>query len=63
MVVTATVMTAPLTPTGVDIVYPGVFSVVIQPLCYLFCDLFFCKAAMNDGDELGSRTQPTERQY
>jgi len=62
MVVAVTVTIAPVTLTGVNVVYRRVFSVVVQPLCYLFCDLFFCKAAMYDGDERSSLARLAKRQ-
>jgi len=63
--VTVTVTIAPVTLTGVNVVYRRVFSgvVVVQPLCYLFCDLFFCKAAMNDGDDCSLLVRLAKHQH
>ena len=59
---TVTVMIAPVTLTGVNVLYCQVVRVVVQPLCYLFCDLFFCKAAMNDGDYRSLLVQAAKHQ-
>jgi len=55
-------MIAPVTLTGVNVLYCQVVRVVVQPLCCLFCDLFFCKAAMNDGDYRSVLVQPAKHQ-
>jgi len=61
--VTVIVTIAPVILTGVNVAYHQVFSVVVvQLLCYLFCDLFFCKAAINDGEKRGSLTWPAKCQ-